>query len=452
MKIMIVGCGKVGTALTEQLSKENHDITVVDVDASLVHRVSNTYDVLGIIGNGASYSILTEADIINTELLIAVTAFDELNLLCCVIAKKAGNCQTIARIKNPIYNQELDFLKKELGLSMIINQDFASAMEISRLLRFPTAIEIDTFVKGRVELLKFRIPKNSILHNKSLKTLSSSFRCEVLVCAVERSGEVVIPTGDFTLMEKDLVSIIATPANASAFFKKIGIITNQVKNSLIVGGSPTAYYLAKILITTGIQVKIIERDQKRCEELCALLPQAVIIHGDGSDQHLLTEERIDFMESFVALTGIDEENIMMSLYAMNYIKSKVVTKINRPNFDTIIKKLDLDSVVNPRNITSENILQYVRARQNTAGSNVETLYKLIDGRVEALEFHIHSESEIINIPLEHLKIKKDFLIAAIGRKGKILIPNGQDVLLADDTVVVVTTYSGLQDIKTIISK
>ncbi len=450
MKIIIVGCGKVGCALAKQLSKENHNITVIDTNYNLVHTVSNSYDVMGIVGNGASNVVQSEADIEHTDLFIAVTGSDELNLLCCVIAKKTGNCSTIARVRNPVYSNETAFIRQELGLSMIINPEFAAASEIARLLRFPTAIEIDTFAKGRVEMLRFKVPPHSQLHNMALKDIPSQLRSEILICAAERGENIYIPSGNFIIKEGDILSIIASPKNSSDFFRKIHLETNQVKSAMIAGGGEISYYLAKQLMNMGIEVKIIEIDSKRCDELSELLPKATILNGDASDESLLLEEHIELSEAFVALTDMDEENIILSLYAQNKVKSKVVTKINHLNFDDVIHTLSLDSVIYPKHITTEYIIQYVRAKKNSIGSNIETLYKLMDDRVEALEFAINDSTRITGIPLYKLELKPNLLIGCINRSGKIIIPGGQDVLISGDTVIVVTTNAGLQDVHDIL--
>lgn len=452
MQIIIVGCGKVGTALAAGLSVEDHNVTVIDTDSNVVQMVANTYDIRGVVGNGASYNVLSEAELENTDLIIAVTESDELNLLCCVIAKKAGRCKTIARVRNPIYIHERMFLKEELGLSMIINPEFAAAMEISRLLCFPSAIDIDTFARGRVEMLRLRLSNPCILDGMALKNISSSLGCEVLICAVERDGEVTIPSGDFVLHTGDTLSMVASHRNAAKFFHKIGLKTHHVKNTMIIGGGQISVYLAIMLIKEGISVKIIEMDEKRCEELCELLPKskATIICGDGTDEELLSEERIDQMDSIVTLTGIDEENIILSLYAKTKVKVKTVTKINRIQLNEVIRSLDLDSVVYPKHLTAETILQYVRATQNSIGSNVETLYKLMDDQVEALGFRIQENSRVANVSLQNLEIRKDVLIACIIRDGQVIIPGGQDAICPEDSVVVVTTCRGLTDVEDIL--
>ena len=449
MKIIIVGCGKVGETLAAVLSQEGNDITVIDKREEVVDDLCNRYDIMGYVGNGVSYTVQTDADIKHADLMIAVTGSDELNLLCCLIAKKAGNCHTIARVRDPEYNNELGFIKEELGLAMVINQEYAAAMEISRVLKFPSAIEIDTFAKGRVELLRFKIPAFSTLDDMSLYEMHNTLKCNVLVCTVERDGQIVIPKGDYIFRSGDVISIVSTAKEENVFFRKIGILSNQVKNVLIVGGGEIGYYLAKILSSAGIQVKLLEKRRERCEELSELLPRATILHGDGTNKQLLDEEGIAQTEGFVTLTDFDEENVILSLYARKRGIRKIVTKINRIAFDEVIETLDLDTTIYPRDITAEYILQYVRAMKNSIGSNVETLHRIIDNKVEALEFIIRSNFRGKDIPLAELPIRPDILVACIYRRGKIILPRGKDVMQEGDSVVVVTVNKGLNDINDI---
>ena len=452
MQIIIVGCGKVGRTLAAQLSGEDNNVTVVDTNPEVLKSVSAFYDVMGVIGNGTSYTTLTEADIEHTDILIAVTQSDEVNLLCCVVARRAAGCHTIARVRNPIYSEERAFLRKELGLSMIINPELAAAQEIARLLRFPSAIEINSFSKGRIELLRFKVRDDSVLTGTALKDLSQKLSVDVLVCAAEREGEVLIPDGEFAIRGGDILSIIAVPGNAGAFFRKIGIRTNQVKNTLIIGGGEITYYLSRMLLRSGIKVKIVEKNRARCEELSELLPKATIICGNGSDQELLNEEHLEQMDSLVAGTDMDEENIILSLYAQGKVRSKVVTKMNHLEFNDVIHSLNLDSLIYPKNITAEYILQYVRAMGNSMGSNVETLYKLMNGRVEALEFLIGPGSSMTGIRLQDMRLKKNLLVAGIARKGRLIIPGGQDEFQAGDSVIIVTTNTGFRDLHDIVEE
>ncbi len=453
MNIIIAGCGKVGRALAEQLSREKHDITVIDRKPEAIQQITNIADVRGVVGNGASYEIQMDAGIDTADLMIAVTDADEVNLLCCLIAKKAGGCQTIARVRNPVYHHEIHHIKDELGLSMVINPEWAAAMEMARLLRFPSAIDIDTFANGRIELLRFQLEEQNPLCNNKIKDLHMLSRCEVLICIVERGNEVLIPSGEVELKAGDMISVVASPVNASRFFKTIGIETNQVKNTMIIGGGKISFYLAKRLLEMGIQVKIIEKDRDACERLCEILPKAMIINGDGTDRELLAEEGLAKAEGFAALTNMDEENVMLALYAKSMSKAKKITKVNRNTFDTIIGSLNIGSLIYPKHITSETILQYVRAMQNSIGSNVETLYRLVDGNAEALEFVIKGKSEVTDIPLQELQLKPHILVCAINRKGKIIIPKGQDCIQEGDSVVIITTDCGAyKDIRDIMKK
>ncbi|MDY3251357.1 MAG: Trk system potassium transporter TrkA [Candidatus Choladocola sp.] len=452
MKIIIVGLGKVGQTLAAELSKEGDDITVIDNREEVVQEVSSQYDLMGVVGNGSSHTTQVEAGIENADLLIAVTGSDEMNLLCCLIAKKAGNCHTIARVRNPEYNSELNFIKEELGLAMVINPELAAAGEIARVLKFPSVIDVDTFAKSRVELLKFRVAENSVLNNMKLSDLSSKIRGNVLICAVERGSELIIPDGDSVLKARDLVSFVGATADANNFFRQVGIVSNQVKNIMIVGGSAISYYLSKMLLAAGIRVKLVEKDMKRCEQLCELLPKATIVYGDGTDKDLLLEEGLTRYESFAALTNIDEENILLSLYAKKVGNMKLVTKINKIAFDEVIRELDLDTVIHPKDITSEYIIRYVRSMKNSLGSNVETLHKIIDNKAEALEFVIRKKSRATDIPLQELKIKKGILVACINRNGKIIIPRGMDAMKVGDTVIIITQQTGLNDIDDILAK
>jgi len=439
MKIIVVGCGKVGAALTAQLSQEGHDIAVIDVDSRVVTDISNNYDVLGLVGNGASHSVQMEAGIEKADLLVAATDSDELNLLCCLIAKKAGGCSTVARVRNPVYNSEIDFIKEELGLSLTVNPEYAAATEAARVLRFPSAVQIETFAKGKVEIIKVRIPDGSVLDGCPLAQIHKRTGTDVLICTVERGGQVEIPNGSFVLKAGDIISIVASKQNTRDFVARIGLKSRRVRDCMIIGGGKIAFYLAQQLIETGIRVKIIEKDRDRCEELCDLLPKATIINADAANQNILMEE------------GIREcENLFLSLFAQESSKAKVITKVDRLDFDNIIKRLDLGTLLHPKNITADIILRYVRALQNSIGSNVETLYKLIENKVEALEFMIQTDSPVVGIPLSQLKVKPNVLVACINHDGKISIPNGNSIIRVGDSVVVVTSHLGFRDIRDIL--
>lgn len=451
MNIIIVGCGKVGQALAEQLNDEGSNITVIDISAEKVNEVSSRYDVMGVAGNGATHRIQQEAGIDHADLLIAVTGSDELNLLCCVIARKAGNCQTIARVRSPHYSTEASFLKDELGLAMVINPEQEAAREIARILRFPSAMKIDTFGRGRVELLKFRVPENSPLVGCAAREIVTKLHCDVLVCTVERGEEAYIPKGDFVFEERDVISIVAAPRKAAEFFRKIHYKMNSVHDVMIIGGGEIGHYLCEQLLRSGMSIKIIEKDTKRCEELCELLDGVTIINGDASDQNILLEAGLENTDAFVALTNLDEENILLSLFAKNEGHCKLVTKINRIEFDNVINQLDLDSTIYPKNVTSDNIVRYVRAMRSSIGSNMETLYNVIKGKVEAAEFIIKEQSSVLDTPLMELKLKPNVLIAAILRDKKVMIPRGHDILQINDAVIIVSSRLALHDITDIIN-
>lgn len=439
-----------GATLAEQLSSEGHNITIIDTDNRKLQSLVNSYDTMGVVGNGASFAVQKEADVEHAHLLIAVTGSDEVNLLCCLIAKKTGGCHTIARVSNPVYNMEISYIREELGLSMIINPEYTAAQEMARLLKFPSAITIDAFSKGRVEIVKYRVKEDSMLCDQSLRNISGKMKSDILVCTVERDENAYIPGGDFIIRSQDEISILGTTQKTMSFFKKLGAAVTRAKTVMIVGGGEMAYYLAKQLIPMGIQIKIIELDKDRCDELSELLPKAMIINGNGTDKDLLMQEGLMQMEAFVALTNFDEENIMLSLFVKSISNAKLITLVHRISYDEIIDSLDIGSIIYPKYLTAENIIKYVRAMENTIGSNIESLYRLSDNKVEALEFNIKKDSPVVGIPLQDLPIKPKILIGSINHKGMITIPGGQSVIQAGDTVIVVTTITGLNDISDIL--
>lgn len=451
LKIIIVGCSRVGETLIEELSLEGHDITIVDKDRDKVNELTGIYDIMGVVGNGASFGVQLEAGIKDANLIIAVTESDELNLLCCTVARRVGNCAAIARVRNPEYSIEVEYLREKLGLEMIINPDFEASREMSRILCLPNALEVTSFAHGQADLIKIKVPEGNMLDGITVAEVGGKIE-NVLITAVERGGHVFIPSGDFRMEADDILTFVAPRKQAKVFFKTIGFKTNQVKNTLIVGGGIAGYYLAKQLLHVGIAVKIIEKDKKRCEELSILLPKAVIINGDGTDEDVLKEEGIEDVESFIPLTGSDEENIILTLYAhqASGVDAKVITKINRLTFNSVISKLDLGSVIYPRYLTTEAIVAYVRAKSASRSNSIETLSHLYDQKVEAIEFRVNSENLVTNVPLMKLDLKDDLLISFINRHGTIIIPSGQDCIKAGDTVMIVTTQKGLVDISDIL--
>lgn len=452
LNIIIIGSGKVGTTLVEQLSHEGHDITIIDQNEKKLQELTNLYDAMGVVGNGASYSVQQEAGVKDADLLIAVTGSDELNLLCCTIAKQEGDCSTIARVRTPDYSKERGYLIDRFGLAMIINPELEAAKEITRILCLPTALDVASFAHGQAELIKFKVPAGNILDGMSVAELGKSNTTNILLCAVERGKEkeVFIPSGNFTLKAGDIISFVATRKIAKAFFKDIGYKTNQVKSTMIIGGGKAAFYLAQQLLAMGITVKIIEKNKIRCDELSVLLPNAIIINGDGTNQALLLEEGIERIESFVPLTGIDEENIMLTLYAQQVSDTKVITKVARNTFRDVIDNLELGSVIYPKYITAEMIIAYVRAKQASKNSDIETLSYLFGGKAEAIEFIVTEESNLTNIPLMDLPLKKDLILAFIARNGRIIFPSGKDCIKVGDHVMIVTTHTGFNNIQDIL--
>ena len=450
LNVIIIGCGKVGATLVEQLSREGHDITIIDQNRDLVQELSGLYDIMGIIGNGASYSVQMEAGITSADLLIAVTASDELNLLCCTIAKQVGDCATIARVRTPDYSKEANYLRERLGLALIINPELMAARETATILSLPTALEINAFAHGQAEMIKFKVPKDNYIDGMTVAELGQSHTTNIHICAIERNNTVYIPSGNFQIAAGDMISFITSRKVAKAFFKDIGYKNTQVKSAMIIGGGTAAYYLAQQLISIGVSVKIIEQDRKRCESLSILLPKAIIINGDGTDQSLLEEEGIRQTEAFIPLTGIDEENMLMSIFASMHNVPKVLSKVNRTELAALAEKMGLDCIISPKNTTSNILVRYARALRNSMGSNVETLYKLMDGKAEALEFNVKADSKLLGIPLKDLNFKPNILIGGIMRGRKTIIPSGDDVIMAEDRVIVIAADQRLQDLSDII--
>ena len=453
MKIVIVGAGKVGTALTRQLSGE-HRVTVVDHNAPLIDNIINVYDVMAVCGNGASYQVQLEAEVDKADLLIATTTNDEINILACLVAKKLGVQHTIARIRNPEYEEQLRFMRSELGLSMSINPEKAAAREIARILRFPAAMKLESFSKGRLELVEYRLPEDSALDGMRLSDLYRSTHIRVLICAVSRKEETVIPSGDFTLRAGDKIYLTSSPDQLAQFFRHLGVFRSKASSVMIVGASKMCYYLASELLNMGMSVKIIDQNEQRCVQMSEQLPKALVIVGDGTDSELLQEEGIGQTDAFVAVTGVDEANILMSMSAARQSQGrcKVIAKINRRSLVDLVSNEDsIDSIISARTVTSELIVQYVRAMESASGAKIKTLHRLVDGAVEALEFNVPASSALVGIPLKDLRVKSGILIAGIVRQsGRIVIPSGADALEAGDDVIVVTMDTGLQDIENIL--
>lgn len=451
LNIIIVGCGSVGSTLVERLCLESHDVTVIDRDSETLSEITNRYDIMGVLGNGASFDVLEDAGIKDADLIIAVTGSDELNLLCCTVASQSSECAAIARVRNPDYNHDKQYLRDKLGLTMIITPEQDSSTEIIRILAVPNALEVSSFAHDEVELVKFKIKPNSLLDGMKIADLGAKTK-NVLICAVERKSEIIIPSGSFELKAGDNISITVPKKDIKTFFKQINIKTNSVKTAMIIGGGDFCYYLSNELTKAGVQVKIIEKNKSRCDELFNLIPEAVIINGDATDNELLREEGIESTDAFITLTGSDEENILLSLYAKQLLhpSAKLMTKINRLKFNDVIDELDLGSIINPRYTTTESIIAYVRAVSASRSNNIITLSHIFNQRVEAIEFNVDDDCELIGKPISKMHLKKETLITSINRGHEIIIPSGQDSIMAGDTVTILTKSTGFVDISDIL--
>ena len=450
MKIIIIGTGKVGFSLAEQLLNEKHDITIVDTQDSALRRATDALDIMSVKGNGVSTDTLREAGAEDADLLVAATNSDEVNMVCCLTAKHLGAKYTIARIRNPEYNLGLHELKKNMGIDMVINPENATAVEISRLLRFPSAANIETFCRGRVELMGFRLQEGDFLVNQPLHALSAQVKqLSLLVCAVDRDGEVTIPNGSFVPQVGDKLYLIGRPTSLDQFFRLLGRYSPKVKTVFIVGGGKISVYLTAILEKMKMRVKIVELSEKRCRLVSEMMPRTTVICGDGTDQELLESERMSAADAFVALTDRDEDNLIISLYAMQQGMHKVVTKCNRQNYTGIARAVGLDSVISPKLITAAQILQLVRGMQNSQGSVMNTLYRIADGKTEAMEFTVGPSTRHLNVPLRDLHLHKGILIAVIMRDGEIIIPEGSSCIQEGDLVIIISRDRPIQDLNDI---
>ena len=452
MRIVVVGLGKVGRALTAQLTAENNDIVVIDRNPDLIEDIVNIYDVRGLAGNGGCYDVQKEAFEDGADLLIATTSSDEINILACLVAKKLGTQHTIARIRNPEYEKQLRFMRDDLGLSMFVNPEKATAREIARVLRFPSAIKREQFCRQRFELIEYRLADDNPLVGLQLSDLYRNIRVKILICAVARGSETIIPTGTFTLRAGDKIYLTASARDLESFFRKLNLFKAKASNVMIVGASRMTYYLVKELQDIQKRVTVIDSDAARCQEMSEKFPGVLVIHGDGADSELLSEEGLADMDAFVALTGMDETNIILAMYASQF-DCKVIAKINRSSFaDLAAAKGLVDSVVSTASVTTETIVRYVRAMQNSIDSdNIKTLHRLVNGRVEALEFNVGADFPFINVPLKDLTLKDGLLLAGIVRENnKTVIPSGNDALQAGDDVVVVTTDTTLRSLRDIV--
>lgn len=452
MNIVVSGCGKIGTAIISTLLREGHDVTAVDLSAEVISEITNIYDAMGVCGNCVDCEVLSDSGIEQCDLFICVTGSDETNMLSCFLAKRMGAKHTIARIRNPEYNDNsLGFMRHELNISMAINPERLLAQELYNLLKLPSAFKVEYFARRNLEMIEIRLKPDSPLCGKKLSKLREKQKTEFLIGTVLRQGKVVIPDGNFELMAGDVISVTAAPSDMQKLLKSFGVLKKQSRNVMILGGSKTAYYLAKQLLSGGNDVKIVEKNLERCEKLSDSLPGAVLIHGDGSQQELLLEEGLRSLDAFVALTGMDEENILISIYASSQNVPQVISKINRGEMVAMAERLGLDTIVSTKSVTSDIVLRYTRALENSRGSSIETLYTLMDSKAEAVEFKIGSDSPVTEKPIKELKIKQGILIAGIIRPGKkAVIPTGDDVIHDGDRVIVLAAEHKLTAIKDII--
>lgn len=453
MKIVVVGDGKVGFAIAKQLNQEGHDITVVENKVNVLSSTMNQLDIVGVQGNGASLDTLLEARVPSSDLLIAATSTDEVNIICCLLAKKKlGARHTIARIRNPEYNNTVRLIKDELGLSMSINPEQAAAREILRAIRFSNSIKVSSFAKGRIELAEVKVTENSPLLNMRVVDINRRFKTEVLFVTILRDGEVIIPNGNTVIYENDRLTLTGSATQLERFFIKIGILSDRTVNEvMIVGGGRITYYLTRMLLELGMAVKIIELNKDKCINLVEKFPQATVIHGDGTDHELLLSESLEEMDAFIALTDNDEENVIISMFAQSHDVTHVLPKVNRVSLGFLLDKLGLENSITPKFITANQIVQYVRAMQNTVGSNVESLIKLVDDKVEALEFRVRDNCRFIDVPIKDLNIRKGIIIAYITHKGVSKVATGDTRIQLSDTVIIISKVAGLRDINDLLS-
>lgn len=454
MNIIIVGCGKIGFSIVPDLIKEGHDITVIDTDNPTVEEITNMYDCMGVCGNGVDCTVLESAGVSQTDLIIAVTASDELNMLCCFLAREMGAKHTIARIRNPEYNGDsLAFMRHKLHLSMAINPERLMAQELYNILKIPSAFKVDYFARRNLEMIEVRLKPESDLCNKRISKIREKQKTEFIVAAVLRQGELVIPDGSFELKAGDVISIAASPGDMQKLLKGLGLLKKQARNIMIVGGSKTAFYLAQMLLNSGNNVRIVEKDIERCRKMSEQLPSdAIIIHGDGSNQDLLLEEGMRNLDAFLCLTNFDEQNILTSLFVSRQNVPTVISKVNKSELYPMAENLGLDYIFSTKAITSEIVLRYTRALNNSRASSIETLYKIMDGKAEALEFKVKENSPIAEITIKDLNIKQGILIVGIIREGKkALIPTGDDMIFSGDSVILLSASQKLNDLSDIIS-
>lgn len=443
MKIVIAGAGRVGYSIAHELSKENHDITVVEQDLKRLKEIDNSLDVMTVCGNAASYDTLNSLQLKDADLLIAAMKDDELNLLCCLTAKKLGVKHTVARVRNRDYFNQTEFLKEELGLTMTFNPEEDTASDISRILRFPSASKVESFANSKAESVEIRIGESSSLVNMKLCDLKAKTDANILVCAVSRNNEVFIPKGDFEIKAGDRVNIVGSYKEINKFIKKFGKHRHGIKTVLILGGGNIAYYLAKQLANLGITIKIIEKDKKSCERFKEAFPKVSVVLGDGTNPEILSEEGLEMADAFISVTGDDEDNVISSMFAMSVGVDKVVAKIKESHIIRMLAGNNIDSIVQPASIATQKIVRYVRSMQNAYDSSLDSLYYIFERKVEIMELKVNENADYLDIPIKELKVDDDVIIASIIRNGDCIIPMGDDVIKAGDRVIISTTHKGI---------
>ena len=449
MRLVVVGAGKVGTTLVEKLSGEKHDVIIVDIDAKTVEGLVNKLDIRGIVGGGADKSVLEEAEADKADFFIACTSRDELNVLSCMLAKKMGAKYVVARVRDPEYYSEEDYMSKEFGIDMLFNPELRTAEEIAEILKFPSAVNIESFADGSVVMIELLIKKGNPIIDKSVFEIVKTYNVKLLFSMVERDGKVFIPRGDFVIREGDRVHITAPEGEIATFSKGLQIYKRRAKSVFIVGGGKISYYLARNLIESRVKVTIIDINKDRCKELSEKLPEATILCGDGTDQEVLDEEGMKKCDACVALTGMDEENVIISLYAASCNVSKVISKVDRFTVAQMVRNLGLDTVVSPRNVIANKILRFVRAYRPGNESSINRLYKIGD-KVEALEFSVTDKCDFTGVPLKELHIKNNSLVNGIVRNKEYIVPTGDSRLETGDDVLIVTTDKNVTDLNQII--
>lgn len=451
MKIVIIGAGKISSAIIKHATAEGHEVTVVDSNAAVIQNIVDTYDCMGLVGNGLLLEMLNETGVNKADVVIAATRSDETNMLACYFAKKLGAKSTIARVRNYEYSKQMLMLRETLGITMTINPELESAREIARIMNFPNAIKVESFGSGNVDLVEFFVPENSPLCGQKLLELNKKNQLNVLVCAVERDNNIFIPNGQFEIEAKDKISITCQRAESRRFMEKLGFLESRIKRVMIIGGGGITVYLALELLNNNFDVKIIEANKEKCLELSELLPNATIIHGDGSDQRVLSEEGMESSDAVICLTGNDEENIIISLYANKKKVKKIVTKINKVSFGELMEQVEMASIVYPKEITASQIVSYIRATNNSRGSQIKKIYKMVNDKVEILEFDVSENAKVLNKALKDLKLKPNVLIAGITRNGEYILPTGSTIIEKSDSVIVATTNTILNDLDNILA-